>query len=234
MDDKQRLETAIDIETPEGIDLVLTPAGGLVRSLAFLIDFSIRLVVFIILATVLNWMGEVGTGLLSIVIFLLEWFYPVVFEVFGKGATPGKRMMHLRVVQADGTPVRLPSALIRNLLRVVDFLPFGYVAAWFTISLSAQCRRLGDIAADTLVVHEERAALAFDSGSEVQRPFPVALQLPEQQTIVQFSQRAAGLSVARQEELANILTPILEVRDQDAVAALHASANHTMGRVVSR
>jgi len=236
------LDTSEEIETPEGVDLVVVPAGIIVRCLAYLIDFSIRAIIFIVLAMLLGWLGDLGAGVLSIFVFLLEWLYPVVFEVFINGATPGKKLMKLRVIQEDGTPVRLSSSVIRNLLRVVDFLPLGYLAGLVTMVLSGNFRRLGDLAAETMVVYDDRvvhdASVVQEDSADVysisehcqRRPLPMPFKLFEQQAIIQFSQRAAGLSEARQLELANILSPIVKETNQQAVDALHEISNELIGR----
>lgn len=224
------LDTSEHIETPEGVDLEVVPAGVIVRCLAYLIDFSIRVIIFIVLAMLLGWLGDLGAGVLSILVFLLEWLYPVVFEVFINGATPGKKLMKLRVIQEDGTPVKLASSVIRNLLRVVDFLPLGYLTGLVTMTLSGNFRRLGDLAAETMVVHDENVHLYAISEHCQRRPLPMPFKLFEQQAIIQFSQRAEGLSEARQFELANILSPVVKETNQQAVDALHEISNELIGR----
>ena len=100
--------------------------------------------------------GGIGIAFLLILFFALEWFYPVVFELTPSGATPGKRVFGLRVVMDNGLPVTAAASLTRNLLRVADFLPFGYGFAIVSMLLRRDCKRLGDIAAGTIVVHEPR------------------------------------------------------------------------------
>ncbi len=228
------LDTSEKIETPEGVDLEVVPAGVIVRCLAYLIDFSIRAVIFIVLAILLGWLGDLGAGVLSIFVFLLEWLYPVVFEVFINGSTPGKKLMKLRVIQEDGTPVKLSSSVIRNLLRVVDFLPLGYLTGMITMVLSGNFRRLGDMAAETMVVYDDSVNIYSISEHCQRRPLPMPFKLFEQQAIIQFSQRAEGLSEARQFELANILSPMLSPTttetNQQAVDALHEISNELIGR----
>src|SRR5689334_3988829 len=120
------LDTLYTAETPEGIALALRPAGIVARFCAFLIDAVIRLAILIAASALLGWLGGMGGGLLLIVFFLVEWFYPVVFELARGGATPGKRSMNLRVVMDSGLPVNPAASLLRNLLRAADFLPLGY------------------------------------------------------------------------------------------------------------
>jgi hypothetical protein len=119
------LDTLLRVETPEGPTLHLRTAGALARSHAFLLDALIRLGVLIVVNMTLATMEGFGLGLSLVVMFLLEWLYPVVFEMSARGATPGKRALGLRVVMDDGMPLTLQASLLRNLLLVVDFLPFA-------------------------------------------------------------------------------------------------------------
>jgi uncharacterized RDD family membrane protein YckC len=79
-------------------------------------------VLFIVLAL----LGKLGAGLGSLLMFGVSWWYMVLFEVLRQGRSPGKQWMGLRVVHDDGTPVGWSASLLRNLLRFVDLLPFGY------------------------------------------------------------------------------------------------------------
>ncbi|MCF5284466.1 RDD family protein, partial [Pseudomonas syringae] len=120
------LDTRIEIETPEGIDMLLRPAGLVSRALAFGIDFAIRAALVGLLFVLLQLLDKLGMGLAALVFFLVNWWYMVLFEVLNQGRTPGKRLLGLRVVHDDGTPIDWSSSLIRNLLRFVDMLPLGY------------------------------------------------------------------------------------------------------------
>src|SRR4029078_9167645 len=81
---------------------------------------------------------------------------PVAFELTASGATPGKRMLGLKVVMDNGLPVTPSASVTRNLLRVADFLPFGYGFAIASMLIRTDSKLLGDIAAATMVVHEAR------------------------------------------------------------------------------
>ena len=83
-----------------------------------------------------------------------------MFELTPWGASPGKRAMGLKVVMDSGLPVTLAASLTRNLLRAADFLPFGYGFAIVSVLVRADGKRLGDLAAATLVVHVARARRA--------------------------------------------------------------------------
>ena len=88
---KDVLDTVVSAETPEGIGIELRPAGLSSRCFAYLLDLLIRLGVVYAVAMVVAIMGRFGLGLLMILAFALEWFYPVAFELSRWGATPGKR-----------------------------------------------------------------------------------------------------------------------------------------------
>ena len=117
------LDTLRRVPTPEGFELTLRLAGPVPRALAFAIDLTIRVALFGAIAGLLGHIGGAGKGLILIIAFLLEWFYPVVCEVWWNGATPGKRAFGLVVLNDNGTPVTFGASLTRNLLRAVDFLP---------------------------------------------------------------------------------------------------------------
>ena len=107
----------------------------------------------------LGLLGRFGVGLLMIFFFGLEWFYPVLFELLPGRATPGKRALGLKVVMDDGLPMTPAASLIRNLLRAADFLPFALrLRPARRMLLRPDFKRLGDLAAGTLVVHAPRGA----------------------------------------------------------------------------
>lgn len=222
------LDNLDHIETPEGSDLALRPAGVGVRILAFAVDFLIKLVVIFILSIVLGMIGGLGSGIALILFFLLQWFYPVYFEVWRDGRTPGKRRMQIRVVNDDGTPVTFAASLIRNLLRVVDFLPFLYVAGIVASVFSKKFQRLGDMAAGTLVVYEHRPMQAPNLDVSGQVPVPTDFTTDEQRALLTFAERSKMLSPERQQELANVLQPILP--PGDPVGTIKRMANTMVGR----
>ncbi len=127
------LDTLYQVNTPEGISLRLSPAGPVSRMLAWLIDILIRLVINGIFFATLAFFGKTGIGIALILSFLLEWFYPVYFELYKKGQTPGKKMFNLYVTMEDASPISPGASIIRNLLRFVDFLPFLYGFGFISI-----------------------------------------------------------------------------------------------------
>ena len=189
-------------ETPEGILLELRPAGLSARFYAFALDGMIRVAILYAAALGLLFLSGPGLALFFILAFLLEWFYPVAFELTASGATPGKRVFGLRVVMDNGLPVTTAASVTRNLLRTADFLPFGYGFAIVSILLRQDCKRLGDIAAGTLVLHEPRKAgrIALDS---IPPLAPVTPLTPEDQAaLIAFAARAPRLTGERLDELA--------------------------------
>jgi uncharacterized RDD family membrane protein YckC len=213
-----RLDSLLPRETPEGASLLLRPAGALPRGAAWAIDFLLRLAVFWVSSMVLTFSGKAGTGLLLILAFSLEFFYPVVFEVWRKGATPGKNAMGLAVVMDTGAPVTFAASFTRNLLRIVDFLPFGYLFGVITILLNRECRRLGDITARTVVIHRAKPKVdVTPPGREWEPMAPrFALTREETQQLAEFARRVPALTPARAEELALILPPLTQGAHQSA------------------
>ncbi|HTO54524.1 MAG TPA: RDD family protein [Myxococcota bacterium] len=204
------IDTLHAVQTPEGVDLSLPVAGPLPRALAYWLDLLIQGTGLSAFQSALFAAGRSGfaIGLNLIVVFLSYWFYPVLFEVLARGQTPGKRIVGLRVVQENGTPVGWPSSLLRNFLLVADFLPIFYLAGITSMCLDSSFRRLGDLGAGTLVVHVEPAKPRARQAELTlfERPLPpaIALTLEEQGAVIAFAERAPLLSSARAEELAAI------------------------------
>jgi uncharacterized RDD family membrane protein YckC len=204
------LDTVSPVETPEGVELGLRPAGPLPRMLAWLIDTFVRLAGILLLGFALSGLGRFGWGLILIAAFVVEWFYPTLFEIYNQGQTPGKRALQLRVLRDTGAPVDWPSSLIRNLLRVVDFLPLGYGFAIVSMLATRDFKRLGDIGAGTVVVYADHPATLAEGVIHHPLPPPVALTVEEQQALIAFAERYPGLSQARASELAGLATPLLD------------------------
>jgi uncharacterized RDD family membrane protein YckC len=225
------LDTLYTAETPEGIALSLRPAGVVSRSLAYLVDFGIRLGMFLAIAMTAGALGGMGTAVLLISYFGLEWFYPVVFELALGGATPGKRMTGIQVVMDSGLPVTPAASIIRNLLRAADFLPFMYAAGAAAMLLRTDFKRLGDLAAGTLVVYSENVRLHGD----VPMAEPLAPARPlaqrEQVAILAWAGRATRLTPERLEELAHMAQPVIPAAGGgSATARLLGLAQWVLGR----
>lgn len=223
------LDNRLRVETPEGVDLLLRPAGLVPRALAFAVDLAIRGAILLALVISLGLLGKFGMGLGALLLFLVQWWYMVLFEVLNQGRTPGKHWLGLGVVHDDGTPVGWASSLTRNLLRFVDLLPFGYFLGALSCLGHPAFKRLGDIAAGTLVVYQEkpaeRPALA---PAEPVAP-PVGLSLDEQRALISFAERQASLSPDRRRELAAILAEPLATTPEDAERTIQGIARALMG-----
>jgi uncharacterized RDD family membrane protein YckC len=199
------IDTRYTVNTPEGVSLELSPAGPSIRFWAWFLDILIRTAINALIFGVLGgFLGKTGLGISLILAFLLEWFYPVFFEIRRKGQTPGKNAMNIYVAHEDGTPISLPASIIRNLIRFVDFLPFAYGFGLMSMLLNQRFKRLGDLVAGTVVLHKNSTRKESHSDQEniaAIRP-PLAFSLKEQQNIINFSQRRKNLSEARADELA--------------------------------
>ena len=202
------LDTVVAVETPEGILLELRPAGLSARFYAFALDWMIRLMIIYAVGTATAFMGGIGVAFWLVLLFALEWFYPVAFELTPSGATPGKRVFGLRVVMDNGLPVTAAASMARNLLRAADFFPFGYGLAIASILLRRDCKRLGDIAAATLVVHQPRATPRPPLQNIAPVPPARPLAQADQAAIIALAARAPGLTAGRLDELAALAAAV--------------------------
>ncbi|MFW9078169.1 RDD family protein [Pseudomonas sp. P2757] len=223
------LDTRHQVETPEGIDLPLRPAGLMVRALAFTIDLGLRGIILGVLFIALALLGKLGLGLGSLLLFAVSWWYMVLFEVLRQGRSPGKQCMGLRVVHDDGTPVGWSASLLRNLLRFVDLMPFGYFLGAISCLQHPAFKRLGDIAAGTLVVYSERPLSRPHLPEAEPRRAPIPLTLSEQRALLGFAERQSELSPERVKELAALLAQPLHISAPKAVAELNGIARGLLG-----
>lgn len=205
-----KIDTLCRVEVPEGTAFRLHVAGAPARAMAFAYDLIIRSVAYFALLMAAGFLaflidGRLIQALLLIVFFLLEWFYPVVFEVWSNGQTPGKKWVGLQVVCTSGQPVNLQESLIRNFLRAVDFLPFAWGFGLASILTTRHAQRLGDLAAGTLVIYSEPAVRHPASTGDEHRPLPPRLPLTrdEQHALAAFADRQTTWTTERQIELAD-------------------------------
>jgi len=224
---KQKVDTRVVVETPEGADFQFVIAGAGTRAVAWGIDQLIQwaaLVVLFMLSLFLIPFGEAGVGVgfggFLIGRFLLDWFYFSLFEAYWDGQTPGKRSQGLRVVRSNGTPIDVSSAIGRNFLRAADMLPFFYTVGMISMLMTRRLQRLGDLFFDTMVIDERREWISRAGGltaniealarSECPRRFSV----PERTLAVieRLFESDRIISDARREEIARPLSDALRSR----------------------
>lgn len=154
------------LDTPEHVrlDYQLADVGS--RLAALLIDLVVIVGALIVLGVAegllarggLSLVDSLAASVLVIAFFLLQWGYFLLFELLRDGQTPGKRALGLRVLHSSGQPLSVRGSVIRNVLRIVDFQPgVTGVLGGGAIMLTARSQRLGDLAADTIVVRDDGA-----------------------------------------------------------------------------
>lgn len=224
------LDTYREVLTPEGVALHLPAAGPVPRALAWLVDLGVRFGILAMLSMLLGVLGGLGQGLYLVGLFLVFWAYPIVLEAAWHGQTPGKRVLGLRVVAGNGAPVGWLPAVVRNLMRSVDMLPFAYATGLVACLSDRHGRRLGDLVADTVVVHvlPRRGDPRLPAATPLAPP--QALRVDEQAAIVAFGERAPQLSGGRQAELATLLAPLTGTSGGQGASRLYAMANWLLGR----
>ncbi len=213
------IDTVITAETPEGIAVSMRAAGFPVRCMAFLIDALIRYMIVSGVAATLGPGGRVGTGVLLIIVFLILWLYPIIFELTPAAATPGKRAMGIQVMMANGLPLTPAGSLIRNLMRAVDMLPLLYGFAIVSVLMRRDARRLGDLAAGTIVVYRDRTSPTSDFGPGEPLPPPMPLNIRQQTAIAAFGWRVNRLTPERAEEIAVLAAAAVPGAKDSAVTA---------------
>ncbi len=152
--------SAVQVRTPEGILFSLPLAGPIVRCLAWIIDVACISVATALLNRVLGAFELIGSdavrGLTALGYFVISIGYGITAEWIFRGQTIGKRLLQLRVMDQQGLRLRLSQIVMRNLLRVVDGLPVLYLVGGASCLLTQRMQRLGDLAANTIVVRSSR------------------------------------------------------------------------------
>ncbi len=207
------LDQSVDVETPELVTLTYSLAGVGARLMAALVDVLICVTAFIALLTGIAMLdnspsrrsGPPGESMSSsvvfaifvLLIFAVQWGYFVLFEGLWDGQTPGKRLYRLRVVRDGGFSVTFGVSAVRNLLRIVDMHPgIAYVFGLVSVLLTRRSRRLGDIAAGTIVVHERvlhiEAVRRVDTRADA-APLHTALSEQQYRTLERYVDRYGSL-----------------------------------------
>jgi len=209
--------TDFRVLTPERVSLQYDIAGIGSRGAAVLIDTVLQFIVLSVLLVALS--GATAAGLtrltaggdtatvivviavMALGIFVVTFGYFIVFEIIWNGQTPGKRLVGLRVIRETGYPIRPVDAVIRNLVRILDYLPFGYAVGVIAMLFNARAKRLGDFAAGTIVVREgSYSTLAAHSIPETTTSLTLR---PEDATLVRdFLVRRSGMNPSARATLA--------------------------------
>jgi uncharacterized RDD family membrane protein YckC len=213
-------EDRVTISTPEGLEITMPLAGLASRFIARIVDHAIQLAlggVAALVALGLGPDGAAGLVVLSLTGFAITFGYDVLFEVLAGGRTPGKRLGGLRVVTALGGPITFRTSAIRNLLRLVDFLPAAYATGATLIVATRRNQRLGDLAAGTLVVRLPREApapaAAFpDDGEDLAYWDVSGVSADEAAAVRRFLERRASLTPQARRHLASQLAGRLAPR----------------------
>ena len=163
-------QETVSIESPEKIRFYYKIAQTGTRIGAYIVDMVIQGGIIILIVLLFFSTGSLRGGSFPIghgggfqilalaffylIYFFFQWGYFTFFELFKNGQSPGKRALRISVIKADGDPLDASTIVLRNLLRAVDGFPVFNVLGGFVSILDKKSRRLGDIVADTLVVHE--------------------------------------------------------------------------------
>jgi uncharacterized RDD family membrane protein YckC len=192
--------------TPEAVPLDVDVAGLGSRGLAIFVDGMIQFALFFLFLLIVsgfNLNGAAGVAVVSVGAFIVFWGYFFAFEGLWHGQTPGKRTQRLRVIGSDGQPIGFQAVFVRNLIRVVDFLPTAYAVGAATMVINGRSQRLGDLAAGTIVVRERKLTAPAALWMPPPPPMPAgpgqpvldAMGMSEAQYALarSFLQRRAGL-----------------------------------------
>ena len=242
---RKPLDLNVSITTPENIEFIYNIAGPFRRLPAFLLDILFRYVflfgLFMILAVtgvfqLFPFSGSIMFAAGIVLVFLLSWFYGVFLETWMNGQTFGKRVMGLRVVSVDGRPINASQATIRNFLKIADIFPFAplvvgeavtsivYIVPTFLVALicmlmTKRFQRVGDLAAGTMVIVNERrwyprkVILEDPRIASLSELIPATFRMSPSlaKTIAMFVQRRASMPPLKREEMASFLAePLIE------------------------
>jgi uncharacterized RDD family membrane protein YckC len=220
------------VKTPEQVDIGYTVAGLGTRFMALAIDTLIQtaaLIAMFVLLVATDWLDTFAGWYVALIVILIAIIlggYHLLFELFLKGKTPGKAALKIRVIRVDGAAADVSGIVIRNLIRLIDFLPLLYSVGIITMFISKDSRRLGDLAGGTVVVKmakkvslnsilAEKIEPAYASVEKHRLYFDIenTLTLTNQEYAVirNFFARRDKLTIAARNKLAWILaTPLFD------------------------
>jgi uncharacterized RDD family membrane protein YckC len=215
--------------TPERVSLQYDIAGIGSRGAAALVDTAIQAIAltvvmlgitaaFVASTNILGGRSSEGAaalliGLYALAVFVVTAGYFMLFEILWSGQTPGKRLVGVRVIRENGYPIRPIDAVIRNVVRIVDWLPFIYGVGVLTMLVNKRAKRLGDFASGTIVVREgSRGPGAMPLVSDASEPRGYALSNPDATLVRDFLLRRGGMHPRARSELAQRLAASMAER----------------------
>jgi uncharacterized RDD family membrane protein YckC len=223
--DEDPLDATLQIVTPENIGFDYRVAGPFLRLPALLVDYAVITAILLLTIFAFSTLGlfvtgtYVAEGIISIVWFVLQWFYGGVCEACLNGQTLGKKLLRLRTVTVEGQPIDGLQALMRNFLRLADLFLAIPVIGLFVMMLNSRRQRLGDLVAGTMVVIEERPWLMgvakLDDPRAIQLasilPPNIVINRPLAKAISTYVERRKYFTPARRREVArHVAQPLLE------------------------
>jgi uncharacterized RDD family membrane protein YckC len=235
------VDRTLEVRTPESIAFSYELAGLGSRFLALIVDQAIQIVTLVaifaglILAAsrvvprhtapvISHQLAEsIAIAIIVVIVFAVLFGYFIVFEALWNGQTPGKKLVGLRVVRDGGYPIDFGASLIRNLIRVGEQLLGYYLLAAISALLSAENKRLGDLAAGTIVVRDARLAAPTPIAPHGDEPAyaPTAYLSGEERGLVKrFLERRDALSLDRRRDLAAQLAARVRQRVPTELARL--------------
>jgi uncharacterized RDD family membrane protein YckC len=196
------------VDTPESIELSYDVAGIGSRFLAAIVDSALiaggQAVLLYLLSLATGAVAAAESVLIAAgatLSFVMLWGYYIVFELVWNGQSPGKRLVGLRVVREGGRPITFVGSAVRNLVRIVDFLPVLYGVGVVVMFVDARARRLGDLAAGTLVVHERRSVTLESLTAGIGAPASGAVTLAGVELLTEGDYRLVQDFLARRADL---------------------------------
>jgi uncharacterized RDD family membrane protein YckC len=217
------LDGRLSLTTPEGVRLLLIPAGPYLRAGAWLLDFVAWGVTMVLVRSFLP-DSKLSQGLFMVFMFVTYWGYPILCEVYWNGQTLGKRAASITVLRNDGLPVGWRESALRNLLLVADFLPMFYFSGLLCMLLDVRFRRLGDLVAGTQVVHSEKPRARRSAAEAAPLPLPYPLTLAQQRMLADLFEREHGLPVDRLDELGTLAAPLTGCEGSESIERMRRYA----------
>jgi uncharacterized RDD family membrane protein YckC len=237
----QTVDRTLDVRTPESIAFSYELAGLGSRFLALMVDQVIQIAVLLAIFFGVVYTGarlavrhaapgawhplaqSIGVAVALFVVFVVLFGYFIVFEAVWNGQTPGKKLVGLRVVRDGGYPIDFGASLIRNLIRIGEWILGYYFLSAVCALLSAENKRIGDFAAGTIVVRDSRLAAPRNLAESPSTPSVSAaahLTLDERALLERFLERRDSLGTGRRKELAAQLAAHFRPRAPDELARL--------------